>query len=108
MSFGGDRLYQLLPAIYRVRDQAGKGPRASGETTRCAGQALFRAISERDRGMLEENLDQLYNDQFIETCAEWVVPYIGDLTGTRGMISFPDAPFSQRRSGSQNHRLSSS
>ncbi len=46
--------------------------------------------------MLEENLDQLYSDQFIETCAEWVVPYVGDLTGTRGIISFPDAPFSQR------------
>ena len=32
---------------------------------------------------LEENLEQLYDDQFIETCADWVVPYIGDLIGYR-------------------------
>ena len=30
---------------------------------------------------LREDLRQLYDDQFIETCAEWVVPYIGDLLG---------------------------
>lgn len=46
--------------------------------------------------VLDENLDQLYDDQFIETCAEWVVPYIGDLIGTRGLLSITDAPFSQR------------
>ncbi|NJP11716.1 MAG: hypothetical protein HC866_21450, partial [Leptolyngbyaceae cyanobacterium RU_5_1] len=33
--------------------------------------------------MLEEDLAQLYDDQFIETCADWVVPYIGDLIGVR-------------------------
>ncbi len=30
---------------------------------------------------LQENVEQLYDDQFIETCADWVVPYIGDLIG---------------------------
>ncbi len=30
---------------------------------------------------LQEDLDQLYDDQFIETCADWVAPYIGDLIG---------------------------
>lgn len=30
---------------------------------------------------VEESVAQLYDDQFIETCAEWVVPYIGDLVG---------------------------
>src|SRR4029077_17007432 len=32
---------------------------------------------------LEENVEQLYDDQFIETCAAWVAPYIGDLIGNR-------------------------
>ena len=32
---------------------------------------------------IEENLDQLYDDQFIETAAEWAAPYIGDLIGCR-------------------------
>ena len=27
------------------------------------------------------DLDRLYDDQFIETCAPWVIPYIGDLIG---------------------------
>lgn len=34
---------------------------------------------------LEENVEQLYDDQFIETCAEWVVPYIADLIGYRSL-----------------------
>lgn len=32
---------------------------------------------------LQENVEQLYDDQFVETCADWVVPYIGDLIGYR-------------------------
>ncbi len=39
--------------------------------------------------VLEEDLAQLYDDQFIETCAEWVIPYIGDLIGFRG-IKIPE------------------
>ena len=34
---------------------------------------------------MEENLAQLYDDQFIETAADWVVPYIGDLIGYRAL-----------------------
>ena len=33
--------------------------------------------------MLAESIEQLYDDQFIETAAEWVTPYIGDLIGYR-------------------------
>lgn len=58
-------------------------------------QALLAIIAEQV-AVLEEDLDQLYEDQFIETCAEWVVPYIGDLIGVRGLVALPDAPFSQR------------
>ena len=43
-------------------------------------KALLSVIAEQV-AVLEEDLDQLYDDQFIETCAEWVVPYIGDLVG---------------------------
>jgi hypothetical protein len=42
--------------------------------------ALLLLIQEQF-AVLGENLDQLYDDQFIETCAEWVIPYIGDLIG---------------------------
>lgn len=67
-----DRLYHLLPAIYRLRDDARGKPL----------QALIKAFA-REFEVLEDNLAQLYDDQFIETCADWVAPYIGDLIGYR-------------------------
>ena len=46
--------------------------------------------------MLEADVERLYDDWFIETCQEWVVPYIGDLLGVRGLLAIEGAPFSQR------------
>jgi len=70
MSLNADQMYALLPAIYRTRDAANGGPL----------QALFSVIAGQS-AVLEENIQQLYDDQFIETCAPWVIPYIGDLIG---------------------------
>jgi hypothetical protein len=79
------RLYDLLPAVHRVRDAAIGGPL----------QALLAVVqSEADR--LEADIAQLYDDWFIETCEEWVVPYIGDLLGVAGISPVRDASFSQR------------
>jgi hypothetical protein len=79
MTFSRERLYELLPAFDRVRDQE------SGRAL----EALLGVIAE-SVAALEEDLAQLYDDQFIETCAEWVVPYIGDLIGYR-MLRGPAA-----------------
>ncbi len=72
MSFDEKKLYELLPSIYRIRDAE------KGEPLK----ELLAVISEQV-AVLEENLAQLYDDQFIETCAEWVIPYIGDLISYR-------------------------
>jgi hypothetical protein len=56
-------------------------------------KALLRIIAEQVAG-LEENIEQLYDDQFIETCADWAVPYIADLIGYRALD-----PQLQRRLG---------
>ena len=72
MSLDVDTLYELLPAVYRVRDAQ------QGEPLR----ALLGVVA-RELGALEQDLDQLYDDQFIETCADWVAPYIGELIGYR-------------------------
>ena len=48
--------------------------------------------------LLAEDLDQLYDDQFIETCAPWVIPYIGDLIGyqsVKGIAPAIDNPRSE-------------
>jgi hypothetical protein len=71
-SLTAERLYTLLPAVYRLRDAE------QGEPLR----ALIGALAQ-EFAALEENLAQLYDDQFIETCADWVAPYLGDLIGYR-------------------------
>src|SRR4051794_24961480 len=74
MSFNAKKLYNLLPAIHRIRDVE------QGEPLK----ALLAVIAEQV-AVLEEDLAQSYDDHFVETCAEWVVPYIGDLIGYRGL-----------------------
>lgn len=80
-----DRLYKLLPAIYRLRDAA------EGEPLR----ALLSVI-ESEFQAIETDIAALYNNQFIETCDEWVVTYIGDLLGVRGLHPVAAANISQR------------
>lgn len=67
-----DSLFGLLPAVYRLRD--------ADDPTQPL-RALLSLFAEQI-GLLEEDLAQLYDDQFVETCADWVIPYIGDLAGT--------------------------
>jgi hypothetical protein len=85
MSFDAERIYELLPAIYRVRDAD------RGEPLK----ALLSVIADQV-AVLEEDLAQLYDDQFIETCAPWVVPYIGDLIGYRTLHNVVPKIGSQR------------
>lgn len=110
MSFDIDRLYKLLPSVYRIRDQelanilfpeqedAAPEDATRGRPGVNAGplRELLTVIAGQI-AVLEGDLQQLYDDQFIETCAEWVVPYIGDLVGARGITVFPAASFSQRK-----------
>jgi hypothetical protein len=70
MRFDAERLMELLPSVYRLRDEQ-----------RHELRALLEVIAEQ-AGVLEKNLGQLYDDLFIETCAAWVIPYIADLLGS--------------------------
>jgi hypothetical protein len=74
MSCDPDKLYNLLPAVHRIRDSE------QGEPLR-----HLLAVITQQVGILEEDLEQLYDNQFIETCAPWVLPYIGDLIGYRSL-----------------------
>jgi hypothetical protein len=58
-------------------------------------RALLSAV-EAELRTLEADVEGLYDDWFVETCAEWVVPYIGDLLGARGLLAAGEGPFSQR------------
>lgn len=81
-----ERLFDLLPAVYRVRDQAQGSPL----------RALLSVLDEEVRAV-EDDIAGLYDNWFIETCDEWVVPYIGDLLGVTALAPVRDGVFSQRR-----------
>ena len=74
MTIERDKLYELLPAVYRRRDADLGYPL----------RALLNVLTEQVQ-IVDDDLDQRYEDLFIETCAEWVVPYIGDLLGVRNL-----------------------
>ena len=67
-----DRLFELLPVIYRQRDAEQGWPL----------RALLQVIAEQ-ANIVEADIAQLYENWFIETCQDWVVPYLGDLIGYR-------------------------
>jgi len=85
MSLDATQLYNLLPAIYRTRDAENGQPL----------QALLSIIAAQS-ALVEENIQQLYDDQFIETCAPWVIPYIGDLIGYNTVYEVTEAGSARR------------
>lgn len=67
-----ERLYDLLPSLYRLRDAENGYPLRD----------LVAVVAEQV-AVVQESLEQAYDDLFIETCAPWIVPYLGDLIGAR-------------------------
>ncbi|HEV2740009.1 MAG TPA: hypothetical protein VGU66_15630 [Candidatus Elarobacter sp.] len=65
-----DRLYDLVPVVYRMRDADQGYPL----------RALLRVIAEQV-GVVQDDIAHLYENWFIETCDDWVVPYVGALIG---------------------------
>ena len=57
--------------------------------------SLLLVIQEQ-LAIFAEDLDQLYDDHFIETCAPWVIPYIGDLIGYQAVHRVAPAVASPR------------
>jgi hypothetical protein len=81
-------LFSLLPTVHRVRDAA------QGDPLR----ALMNVVN-REVESVEDDIGRLYDNWFIETCDEWVLPYIADLLGVKtlmGSSANRDSAFSQR------------
>ncbi len=66
-----ERLYARIPSNYRVYDAE-------------LGQPLFAllVVVGEQVANVRQDLDTLWDNYFIETCDDWVVPYIGALIGT--------------------------
>src|SRR5271157_4716983 len=73
-AYYAERLWQLMPAVYRRQDTDSlteAGPLR---------ELLWRIGAQV--AVVRRSIDRLWADQSIETCDDWVVPYIGDLLGT--------------------------
>ncbi|HMH22227.1 MAG TPA: hypothetical protein VK563_10635 [Puia sp.] len=69
-----EKLWEGIPAIYRYEDGIADQPGTL--------RALVQVIA-RQAAVLRRSQDHLWDDQFIELCNEWAVPYIGQLVATR-------------------------
>ena len=65
-----DRLYDLLPLVHRTRDAEQGYPL----------RALLQVINEQVN-LVDADIKRLYDNWFIETCEEEIVPLIGELVG---------------------------
>ncbi len=73
-------LYQRLPEIYRIKDEEQNPPYQLKN---------YLALVEDAFSAIHENIENLYSDLFIETCDDWVIPYIGDLLGVSHLKGDP-------------------
>jgi hypothetical protein len=63
-----DRLYNLMPSVYRERDESEGFPLRD----------LLRIVTEQ-ADIVHSDIQLLWDNFFIETCERWAIPYIGDL-----------------------------
>jgi hypothetical protein len=80
MSTPRQSLYRRLPEIYRIRDHE---QRPAGQL-----EAYLDILDEVMRGM-RDNVEALYHDFFVETCDDWVIPYVADLLGSSHLSGDP-------------------
>jgi len=76
-----DKLWNLLPAVYRVQD-----------TDQFNARGPLREMVNRIGAAaadLRRSIDRLWEDQSIETCDDWVIPYIASLLDTRLVMGLP-------------------
>lgn len=73
-TYFAEKLWEMIPSIYRHEDALMSNPGVL--------RALIEVMAEQG-ATLRRSQDALWEDQFIELCNNWAIPYIGDLLGTR-------------------------
>jgi hypothetical protein len=81
-AYYGEKLWSLLPEVYRADDAE------SAEEVGPLRELVLRIGAQA--AVLRREIDRLWDDQSIETCDDWVIPYIGDLLATN-LVSSHDA-----------------
>jgi hypothetical protein len=81
-AYYADKLWALVPAIYRAEDPTGPD-----------GRGPLREIVNRigaQGAVLRRSIDRMWEDQSIESCDDWVIAYLADLLATN-LVSSLDA-----------------
>jgi hypothetical protein len=73
-SYYSEKLWELIPAIYRHEDGLANPKNVL--------RGLITVMAEQ-AAILRRSQDRLWDDQFIELCDDWAIPYIADLVATR-------------------------
>lgn len=69
-----EKIWEMIPAFYREEDGLAENP------------GVLRSIVEivaEQAACLRRSNDRLWDDQFVDLCDTWAIPYIADLVGTR-------------------------
>ena len=82
VGYYADRIWHLIPGVYRARDS--EDPATNGPLRELVDRIAVQVA------VVRRSIDRLWADQSIETSDDWVVPYIGDLLGTK-LVSGLDA-----------------
>src|SRR5206468_7084409 len=73
-AYYADKLWGLLPAVYRAED-----------TDQFDTNGPLREMINRigaQAAIVRRSIDRVWEDQSVETCDDWIIPYIGDLLAT--------------------------
>ena len=84
-----EKLWRLLPQVYRAEDSAGLDSEPGQEFA----PGPFRELTDRigtQAAIVRRSIDRLWEDQSIESCDDWLIPYLADLLATN-LISAMDA-----------------
>jgi hypothetical protein len=73
-SYYTEKIWDWIPAVFKDED----GLAAKPDVLRSIVEILARQAA-----IARRSIDRLWEDQFIELCDDWAIPYIGDLVGTR-------------------------
>jgi hypothetical protein len=74
-----EKLWELIPPVYRFEDGVADNPNVL--------RSLVEVLGEQ-AAIVRRSSDRLWEDQFIDFCDDWAVPYLGDLVGTRMVSAF--------------------
>lgn len=114
------KLWSLVPAIYRLLDDTPQGTSDDAGLSGSGGDQLtggtaplttttgsLREIVNRigvQIAVVRRSIDRMWQDQSIETCDDWVVPYIAELLGVNlppfgGRVDVAKTIYYRRRKG---------